>query len=88
MIEIEVYAAGVRELDKVMQLDSELGTIQGLHYKVDSNHDLVYMEFDDTPSLTHQQIRTIFRNLGLEARFVGKIPPELLEKGKTQRLQI
>ena len=50
MIELEVYAAGVRELDKIMQLDHLLETVPGLRYKVDSNHDLVYLEFDDPPA--------------------------------------
>lgn len=88
MIEIEVYAAGVRELDKIMQLDSELGTIQGLRYKIDSNHDLVYMEFEESPAITHQRIRSIFRELDLEARFVGTIPPALFGKTKTQRVEL
>ncbi len=88
MIEIEVYAAGVRELDKIMQLDSELGTIQGLRYKIDSNHDLVYMEFEEEPAVTHQRLRSIFRELGLDARFVGKIPSALLEKSKTQKVEL
>ena len=43
MIELEVYAAGIRDLDKIMQLDHQLETVPGLRYKVDSNHDLVYM---------------------------------------------
>ena len=40
MIELEVYAAGVRELGKILELDHELEAIAGLRYKVDSNHDL------------------------------------------------
>jgi hypothetical protein len=39
MIELEVYAAGVRDLNKILELDHELETIAGLRYKVDSNHD-------------------------------------------------
>jgi hypothetical protein len=44
MLELEVYAEGVRDLSKVMELDIELEAIPDLHYKVDRNHDIVYME--------------------------------------------
>lgn len=86
MIELEVYAAGVRAMDKIMELDSKLGAVGGLRYKVDSNHDIVYMEFDGDPNTNLSQIKTLFRDLGLEARFVGEIPKELRSKSKTQRL--
>ena len=76
MIELEVYAQGVRKLEKLLELDHELATVPGLHYKVDSNHDIVYMEFSE-PSYTVQEIRGIFRKLDLEPRIVGCIPPEL-----------
>ncbi len=85
MIELEVYAAGVRHLDKILELDRELEAVPGLRYKVDSNHDIVYLEFDE-PTFTIQEIRAIFRKLGLEARVVGSIPPELNPKSKTQPL--
>jgi hypothetical protein len=45
MIEIEVYAAGVRNVDKILELDHELEAVAGLRYKVDSNHDIVYLDF-------------------------------------------
>ena len=85
MLELEVYAAGVRDLNKILELDHELGTIAGLRYKVDSNHDLVYLELDG-PTVTYRDIRSIFRKLGLEPRFVGAIPQELRAKTKTQLL--
>jgi len=86
MIEIEIYAAGMREMDMIMQLDSELGTVGDLRYKVDSNHDIVYMEFGDPPSMTLQEIQMVFRRIGLTPRIVGNIPPELQPKSKTQKL--
>lgn len=86
MIELEVYAAGVRNLEKILELDHEFEAVPGLRYKVDSNHDLVYLEFDE-PTYTIQEIRTIFRKLGLEARVVGSIPPELNPKSKTQPIR-
>ncbi len=85
MLELEVYAAGVRDLNKILELDHELETIPGLRYKVDSNHDLVYLELDE-PTVTFRDIRAIFRKLELEPRFVGSIPSELRPKTKTQPL--
>ena len=87
MIELEVYAAGVRNLEKILELDHEMEAVPGLRYKVDSNHDIVYMEFDD-PVFTIQEIRGIFRRLSLDAKIVGTIPAELTSKSKTQLLGI
>jgi hypothetical protein len=85
MLELEVYAAGVRDLNKIMELDMELEAIPGLRYKVDRNHDIVYMELDE-PTVTFREIRATFRKLGLEPKFVGAVPPELRPKTKTQLL--
>jgi hypothetical protein len=85
MLELEVYAAGVRDLNKILELDHELEAVPGLRYKVDSNHDLVYLELDE-PTVTFRDIRAMFRKLGLEPRFVGNIPAELRPKAKTQPL--
>ena len=85
MLALEVYAAGVRDLNKILELDHELETIAGLHYKVYRNHDLVYLELEE-PTVTFQDLRAIFRKLNLEPRFVGAIPTELRPKTKTQLL--
>ena len=85
MLELEVYAAGVRDLNKILELDHELGTVGGLRYKVDSNHDLVYLEMEE-PIVTFREIRATFRKLGLDPRFIGAIPSELRPKIKTQPL--
>ena len=85
MLELEVYAAGVRDLNKILELDHELETIAGLRYKVDRNHDLVYLELEE-PTVSFRDLRTIFRKLNLEPRFVGAIPAELRPKTKTQLL--
>jgi hypothetical protein len=87
MIELEVYAAGVRDLNKILELDHELEAVAGLRYKIDSNHDLVYLEIEE-PTITFREIRSIFRKLGLDPRFVGVIPPELRPKTKTQLLSV
>ncbi len=85
MIELEVYAAGIRDLNKVLQLDHEMSALSGLRYKVDTNHDIVYMEMDE-PTFTIDDIKAIFQRLELEPRFVGMIPPQLRSKSKTQPL--
>ncbi len=87
MIELEVYAAGLRDLNKILELDHQLEAIPGLRYKVDRNHDLVYLELDE-PTITFREIRAIFRKLGLDPRFIGAIPPELRPKTKTQPLNV
>lgn len=87
MIEIEVYAAGVRSVEKILELDHEFEAFPGVRYKVDSNHDIVYLDFDE-PVLTIQEIRAIFRKLGLEPRVVGAVPAELNPKSKTQPLRV
>ena len=69
-------------------LDHELEAIPGLHYKVDSNHDIVYLEFEE-PAISVQDLGSIFAKLGLDARFVGTIPPELNpKKSKTQPIRL
>jgi hypothetical protein len=87
MIEVEIYAAGVRSLEKILELDHELEAVPGLRYKVDPNHDIVYLDFDE-PTLTIQEIRAIFRKLGLEPRVVGAVPSDLNPKSKTQPLRV
>ena len=71
MVEIEVYARGLRAPDKLLGLDLELGAIPGLHYKVDALHDIIFLESDDS-AISLEGIASIFRKLDLEARFVGQ----------------
>ena len=85
MFEIEIYARGLREMGKILELDRQLVEIAGLRYKVDTNHDIVYLEFDE-PTLSVREIRTIFLKLSLEPLFIGAIPPELQSRTKTERL--
>ncbi len=87
MLELEVYAAGLRDLNKILELDHQLEAIPGLRYKVDSNHDIVYLDLDE-PTITFREIRAIFKKLGLDPRFIGAIPPELRPKTKTQPLNV
>jgi hypothetical protein len=84
MIELEIYAAGVRDMKIILELDHVLEAIPDLHYKIDRNHDIVYFEVDQ-PKFNVQEILTAFQRLGLEPRIVGQVPPEL-DKKKTQLL--
>ena len=87
MVDLEVYAAGVRNPDKMMALALELDVLPGLRYKVDTNHDIVYMEFNDAlPSVS--ALQAVFRKISLEAKFVGQMPPEVDSKKKTQRIVV
>jgi hypothetical protein len=85
MIELEVYAAGVRRPDKMMGLALELDVLPGLRYKVDTNHDIIYLEFSSVVPAQHD-IESIFRKLGLDVKFVGELPPEVSSKKKTERI--
>ena len=87
MLELEVYAGGLSALDKILELDHQLAAIPGLRYKVDRNHNLVYLELDQ-PTVSFREIRAIFKKLGLDPRFIGAIPPELRPKTKTQLLNV
>ncbi|HTL77959.1 MAG TPA: hypothetical protein VL136_01015 [Candidatus Babeliales bacterium] len=87
MFEVEIYARGLREMDNVLELDRQFVEIAGLRYKVDTNHDIVYLEFDE-PTLSIREIRAIFLKLNLEPLIVGAIPPELESRTKTERLSV
>jgi hypothetical protein len=87
MFEVEIYARGLREMGNVLELDRQLVEIAGLRYKVDTNHDIIYLEFDE-PTLSIREIRAIFVKLGLEPLIIGVIPPELQSRTKTERLSV
>ena len=69
----------------MLGLALELDVIPNLRYKIDTNHDIVYMEFaESAPSPS--TLESIFTKLGLKALFVGKLPPEGSSPKKTQRI--
>jgi hypothetical protein len=81
MIEVEVYAAGVRQPEKMLGLALELDVLPNFRYKVDTNHDIVYMEFGgEAPTLS--ALESIFRKISLVPRFVGQLSLKQ-ECGKT-----
>jgi len=87
MFEVEIYARGLRQMENVLELDRQLVEIGGLRYKVDTNHDIVYLEFDE-PTFSIREIRAIFLKLSLEPLIIGTIPPELQSRTKTERLSV
>lgn len=87
MIELEVYARGLRADSLLLQLQSQMDVIPHVRYKIDSHHEIVYFEIDDPKAVTLRQLDNVFTNIGLTPRFVGQLPEELAEEGGTQRLQ-
>ena len=85
MIELEIYAAGVRDMKMILELDHVLEGIPDIRYKIDRNHDIVYFEADQ-PKFNVQEILQAFKRLGLEPRVVGAVPHEINKK-KTQLLR-
>ncbi len=85
MIEVVIYAPGVRQNDKILGLSLELDGIPNLRYKVDTNHDIIYMEFGgDVPPL--DTIESFFRKIDLEPRLVGQMPEQEKSGKKTQKI--
>jgi hypothetical protein len=85
MIEVEVYAPGVRQYEKWQGLALEFDVIPGLRYKVDTSHDIVFMEFSgEMPSI--ESLESIFRKVDLQPRFVGQLPQQGQPGKKTQRI--
>jgi hypothetical protein len=81
----QVYAAGLRDLNKVLELDYHLEAIARLRYRVDGNHDPVYLELDNA-TLNGREIRAIFLRLGLNPWFIGAIPRNFGRNRKRSRL--
>jgi hypothetical protein len=85
MNEMEVYAPGVRQPAYLLGLALEFDAIPHLNYKVDTNHDLVYLE-SIGPLPSKEMLSSVFSKLGLESRFVGRPAEVFTDLKKTQRL--
>ncbi|WP_395743839.1 hypothetical protein [Prosthecobacter sp.] len=85
MIEVEIYAPGLRSDSNVMQLRNQMDHFPKVRYKVDARHDLVYFEIDKPGDISQMEIHQIFDAIDLQPRFVGQIP-EQLRTGQTTRL--
>lgn len=86
MIELEVYAKGLRKEQHILELTNQMNMLPRIRYKIDTNHDLVYFEIDDPQEVSFRQINDLFTNIGLIPRFVGQIPDNLRHGDETTRL--
>jgi hypothetical protein len=78
MIELEVYAAGVRDLNKILELDHHLeATPACVTRSIAITTSCAWRSAE--PTITFREICSRFIKLGLEPRFVGA-PPELRSK--------
>jgi hypothetical protein len=86
MIELEVYAKGLRATNYLMELRGQMDMLPKVRYKIDVRHDLVYFEIDHPEEVSVKQIHCLFTDIGLNPRFVGQIPDSLRPDGETVRL--
>ena len=87
MIELEVYARGLRNGDTVMQLRNQMELVPKVRYKIDDHHELVYFEIDDAAKVTLKEINNVFHDIGLVPRFVGQSALGLSTGTDTVRLR-
>lgn len=86
MIELEVYAKGLRTESTLKELHGQMDHLPQVRYKIDTHHDLVYFEIDKGSAVSLRRLTAIFTNIGLIPRIVGQIPVGLAADGGTQRL--
>lgn len=87
MIELEVYAKGLRSESALMEFHSQMDLMPAVHYKVDTHHDLVYFEIEPGSGVTLRILNDAFTQIGLIPRIVGQVPAGLAEgHSGTQRL--
>ena len=77
MLEIEIYAPGLRQENIQMEFRSQMDMLPLVRYKVDENHELVYFEIDDPMNVTLDQLTETFTSVGLSPRIVGQLPEGL-----------
>ncbi len=85
MIELLVYAPGLRTADKLMLLSHQMDMLAA-RYKVDAPHEMVYFEIDDPERITLQQINDIFEHIGINPRFVGQTPEAMKQGNITDKM--
>ncbi len=86
MIELEVYAKGLRSTNYLLELRSQMDLLPKVRYKIDVRHDLVYFEIDNPQDVSLRQLHALFTDIGLNPRFVGQIPESLRASDDTTRL--
>jgi len=85
MIEVEIYAPGLRADSSMLHLRNQMDQFPRVRYKIDARHDLVYLEIDKAGDISQNEIHQVFEAIGLVPRFVGHIPDEL-NAGHTRRI--
>ena len=86
MIELEVYAKGLRKEQHILELTNQMNMLPRVRYKIDANHDLVYFEIDDPADVSFRQLNDLFTHIGLIPRFVGQLPDTLRHGDETMRI--
>lgn len=86
MIELEVYAKGLRAESVLKELHGQMDQFPMIRYKIDSHHDIVYFEIDDGSRVSLRRLTGLFTDIGLIPRIVGQIPAGLAGDGDTRRL--
>ncbi len=74
MIELEIYAPGLRDDTTLMQFRDQMDLLPKVRYKVDTHHDLVYFEISEPGLVTLDQLTETFTSIGLAPRIVGQVP--------------
>lgn len=77
MIELQIYAPGLRKESAMMQLRHHMDHFPRVRYKVDVRHDVVYFEIDRPSDISQEEIHQIFDAMELSPRFVGQIPEQM-----------
>ncbi len=88
MIELEVYAKGLRANNYLTELRGQMDLLPKVRYKIDTRHDLVYFEIDDPRDVSMKQLHSLFTDIGLTPRFVGQIPETLRASDETTRIYL
>ena len=77
MIELEVYAKGLRTESMLRELHGQMDSLPQIRYKIDTHHDLVYFEIDVGTDVSLRQLTAVFTDIGLIPRIVGQPPDGL-----------
>ena len=74
MIELEIYAPGLRDDTTLMQFRDQMDLLPKVRYKVDTHHDLVYFEIAEAGMVSLDELTETFTSIGLAPRIVGQVP--------------
>lgn len=74
MVEIEIYAPGLRRVECLLQFRSQMDLLPQVRYKVDAHHDVVYFEIDEPATVTPEALMEPFNVASLQPRLIGQLP--------------